>query len=602
MEILATYRAYKQYEKPFESWQQSQNVNDSKKYELAKFKHNNASEIQQNKEKAKVVTDSILVLDNYAQEKAEDVETVFQTLQMELIAGLTAISCIPSNITKLVPFLKKHAKDSKLAKGVIEKLTKYDSTKVNILKKQIPLPKVAKYLTIALSALVYIPLSVSFVKNQIGATRRAKFDIMNNELSDPKQFALLTPEQKANINTQIQNESNQNSQPSFFKKTKEKITESLNNVNVFKSMSSVKKLMQDKDNYKYKKAKYDKSLLENQKQFEAQISQRTADEAVDDKELFNNIIKKIDLDSHDKLERFEKVVNVGYATLFIGTFLESLLSEKITDYLKVRNPYLKTLLNIGIPIYTYLVLNKNLACAQNNAIRAVRYKQVQGLMKDDTNFTNYSKAEIDSIKNPNTENITPKKEGLFGFLKSIFKYIKEYKEYQKNELPKIQKEINLKKTVNLTEKQEKEATSLQKNTFMAVNKVADNAQKYSESIEALSEIALTPVELLSSIAGVALGKKLSSMTSNKVLKPLLTLGGAFICFIPNALMEIWTTHQQRSALRISNMLSMNELDDYRNFVDYDNKTFKQKVDASYAFRAIKTPQSFVTFQKNFDIS
>jgi hypothetical protein len=45
MEILATYRAYKQYEKPFESWQKSQNVNDSKKYELAKFKHNNAFEI-----------------------------------------------------------------------------------------------------------------------------------------------------------------------------------------------------------------------------------------------------------------------------------------------------------------------------------------------------------------------------------------------------------------------------------------------------------------------------------------------------------------------------------------------------------------------------
>jgi hypothetical protein len=367
-------------------------------------------------------------------------------------------------------------------------------------------------------------------------------------------------------------------------------------------MSSVKKLMQDKNNYKYKKAKYDKSLLENQKQFDTQIPKQTVDVAVKDKELFNNIIKKIDLDSHDKLERFEKVVNVGYATLFIGTFLESLLSEKITDYLKVRNPYLKTLLNIGIPIYTYLVLNKNLACAQNNAIRAVRYKQVQGLMKDDTNFTNYTQAEIDSIKNPNTENITPKKEGLFGFLKSIFKDIKEYKEYQKKELPKIQKEINLKKTVNLTEEQEKEATSLQKNTFMTVNKVADNAQKYSESIEALSEIALTPVELISSIAGVALGKKLSSMTSNKVLKPLLTLGGAFICFIPNALMEIWTTHQQRSALRISNMLSMNELDDYRNFVDYDNKTFKQKVDASYAFRAIKTPQSFVAFQKNFDIN
>jgi hypothetical protein len=61
-------------------------------------------------------------------------------------------------------FFKKACQGFEICKGVIEKLTKYDSTKVNILKKQIPLPKVAKYAVIALSALVYIPLSVSLLK------------------------------------------------------------------------------------------------------------------------------------------------------------------------------------------------------------------------------------------------------------------------------------------------------------------------------------------------------------------------------------------------------------------------------------------------------
>lgn len=598
MGILATYRAYKEYEKPYENWQQRQNINDSKKQYLLKEKPVNAHDIELAQKKAGIVADSVLILDNYAQTKAEDVEAVFQTLQLELLAGLLAVSALPTEITEIIPTLEKHSQKSGFLKKTAEYLSKYDNVQFKIGAFKLPVKKLVTVVVAAVSSLIYIPTVIDAVKNQIGSTRRAKFEGMNLKLSNVNDFAILDKEQEVQVQSSVKDSLSKKKPCSGNNEFKEFCDEATERVDIGKSLQLVQTLLKDKDNYIQKKQKYDNSLLNNQKNFDTPLADDDIYTAKSDKHLFETMVKKVDLDSQEPLEKFEKVINVGYASLFIGGFLEHLLSKKLVEVMKIKNPILKPLISFGVPLVTYFVLNKNLACTQNNAIKAVRYKKVNEFLKNKDNFVNYSQDELDAIPDEAMKVDKPKKETLFQFLKSISEDIKEYKKYQREILPQKQEYLNAKRQIKLSKMQEDNAKLLQKNTFMTINKVDDKSQQYSESIEALSEIALAPVEILSTLAGAAIGDKISSVYAGSKYKGLFRGLGALVLFIPSALAEVWTTHQQRTALKIANMLAVKEIDDYRHFVDYDNKTFKQQIDSKFAFKSKTLPSPFIAFQQS----
>ncbi len=602
MGILATYKAYRAYEGQYRDWDNRRHIDENKHSAFlnsgATYDFDKAA-LQQ--KKANTVADSMMLLDNYAQSKASDVEAVFQTLQIELLAGLSAASALPSVVPSLITPLNKFKNKNKLVDSLVSGITRYKNANIKLGKFNISAVKLATAAITAASAVFYIPTVKDFVINQIGATRRAKFEGMNKDFSNIKDYAILSEEQEKQVRD-ILNDSGSNTFNSAKKNNVESaLKDFIDTMNISASIDCVNKLLKDKNTYKHNKQKYDESLKNEEKYFANSLDADEVQEAQDDKSIFQKIIKQVDVKSQDSIERIEKVINVGYSSLFVGGFLEYLLSEKAADLMKIKNPILKKAVGFGVPLASYLVLNKALANVQNNAIKAVRYKNLTELVSDSSNFADFSEEQLNKIDVALEAKQDIKKESLLSFLKSMSKDIKDYKKYQETKLEDMKKYIQAKRKIELTQKQIDDATQLQRNAFMAINKVDDMNQKYSESIETLSEIALAPIEIASTAIGAAVGNAVASKIQNKKFKAPLMALGSLLAFIPSAVAEVYTTGQQRKALRISGMLASKELEDYRHFVNYDNKSFKQQLDSSFAFNIKSLPQTFVAaFQQKLD--
>ncbi len=597
MGILATYKAYRKYEPVFNDWQEQRGIEDSKKEALIKNgitpKNNHPDSTQK---KAQTVARSMILLDNYAQTKAEDVETVFQTIQAELLVGLTAATAVPALLPGLEGQLKKINKKNKLIEKTIEFLKNYKQANVKVGKFNIPAVKFVTGVVGAISSVIFAYMVKDAVCNQLGATRRAKFEAMNKELSNIQDFAILTDDQEKKVQ-EIKNSTKDPDLPKKHPQLSAALDDAIERINIAESINSVNVLMKDKNTYIEQKNQYDASLKKNETNFDNPLTQQGIKDAEEDKELFQNIIKKVDIDSQDELEKIEKLVNVGYSATIGSSIVETLLKDDIVKIMKVKNPLLKTVLGFGIPLVTYMVFNKNLANFQNNAIKAIRYKKITELVNNKDNFNNYSNEQIASVAVSPEVKKKEKNENIFKFLKGISSDIKDYKSFQKNELKEMKKYLNAKRQLELPPSQLNDAKELQRNAFMTINKVDDNNQKYSESIETISELALAPVEIAAPIVGNYIGKTLGSNFKSLGTKRLFRGLGLAAGFLPGALTEIITTAMQRNALRISGMLSADELNDYRKFVNYDNKSFRQLVESSFAFNARRDMASpFITFQ------
>lgn len=598
MGILATYNLYKHYEGQYKDWNRSQDIAGAKRTFLNAKDINKNNEAELYQKKASIIADSMLVLDDYAQSKAEDVEAVFQTMQIEALAGLSALSALPAAITGVIPKLEK-SNSSVLKKGAML-LNKYKNINIKTGSFSMPLPKLLTAGAGILSAFIYVPLVTEFVKNQLGASRRAKFEGMHTELSNINDFAVLTDEQEKEVQ-QILLSQNKNNKKSL-KHISHSAAEIFDGINITKSLFEVKNLLKDKNSYINNKEKYNQDMAENLKHSNQSLSKTQLENAQKDANLFNDIVKNVDLKSQEPLERIEKIINVGYGSLFVGGFLEYLVSDKLISKLNIKNPIINRVLGFGIPLVTYMVLNKNLAKIQNSAIKAVRYNNLQDYISDKNNFKYYSEQEMASVKDENIhqKNKPEKKENIFAFIKNLNGDIKNYHNYKKTKFIQTKEYMNAKRQINLSVSQKQEAGLLQRNTFMTINKVDDNNQKFSESIEALSEIALAPIEIASTAAGAFIGNKIASAIKIPKYKALFTAAGAVIGFIPSALAEICTTGIQRKALKISNMLSMNELKDYKNFIDYSkiSQSNQSSQDSIFVFNS-PMPQAFMSFKQTF---
>lgn len=613
MGILTTFKAYKDYVPQFQDWNNRRKTDDSKREVLnksgVKFDEKNAELAQK---KAKVVATSMMLIDNFAQTKAEDVETVFQTIQMELFAGLSFFISIPVILHKLLPTLEKYSSKAKVIKNAHNLIDKFDKANFKLGKINIPLKHACIAFSAAISSAIFVPVVTNAVINQVGATRRAKFEGMNKDFSNIKDFAILTDEQEK----QVQNIKNNSKKPVEESKTKGKeiLTEAIDRVNIPESMHCVRDLLDDKNIYIENKNKYDNAQKDCEKHFDKPLTPEELAVSKADQQLFDRLIKKVDLESQDTIEKMEKIVNIGYGALFVGGFLEWLLTDKLVDVLKIKNPVLSAIMKFGAPLGTYLLLNRNLANLHNNAIKTVRYNKINEFINNKDNFNLYTQDQVDSVSDESVKSLKQDKQeklGVFKFLRKMFKDIKEYKKNQKLVLEDSEQYLAAKRQIELTKEQEEDAKQLQKNAFMTINKVDDKNQKYCESTEAISEIILAPIEVLSTFAGSELGKKVAKIVEKEtetVEKEAINIKkggfakslqaiGALVLFIPTALAEYHLTGMQRNSLRVASMLASKDLEDNRRFVNYDDKTFKQQFDSSYSFSSKSMLNSFVNFQK-----
>ena len=166
MEILSTYRDFKRFEPSFIEWRQKQELRNQKAQNVLASKPV-TQDVLKEQQRAKTLVNILTSIDEYAQTKAEDVDSVSQTLLYVSVGALGAVG------TFLGKNIASHIKNQKIAKS---------------------LPSA---MGVGFALATFLPVVRSTVHNQVRANRIARFDgIHSDKLFHINNFAVLTPEQE----------------------------------------------------------------------------------------------------------------------------------------------------------------------------------------------------------------------------------------------------------------------------------------------------------------------------------------------------------------------------------------------------------------------
>ena len=127
---------------------------------------------------------------------------------------------------------------------------------------------------------------------------------------------------------------------------------------------------------------------------------------------------------------------------------------------------------------------------QKSAARAGRFTAKRELEKNPKNFIGYTKDDYEEVQDVKTTDKKPNKFKEYAlFLPNVMKQYWAYNKYKKTEYKEKQALKDLLKKQDVTPEQLREAKNLQRKLFNTFEKVDDNSQVYSESMEAATEIA-----------------------------------------------------------------------------------------------------------------
>ena len=139
---------------------------------------------------------------------------------------------------------------------------------------------------------------------------------------------------------------------------------------------------------------------------------------------------------------------------------------------------------------------------QKSAARAGRFTAKRELEKNSENFIGYTKDDYEEVQDVKTTDKKPNKFKEYAlFIPNVMKQYWAYNKYKKTEYKEKQALKDLLKKQDITPEQLREAKNLQRKLFNTFEKVDDNSQVYSESMEAATEIAQPFIQY----AGMALG-------------------------------------------------------------------------------------------------
>ena len=127
---------------------------------------------------------------------------------------------------------------------------------------------------------------------------------------------------------------------------------------------------------------------------------------------------------------------------------------------------------------------------QKSAARAGRYTAKRELEKDPKNFIGYTEDDYNEVNDVKSNKKSDSKiKEIITFLPKTIKQYFEYEKYKKNEYKDKQLLQDELMKQEVSEKQMKDAKNLQRKLFNTFEKVDDNSQTYSESMEAAIDIA-----------------------------------------------------------------------------------------------------------------
>lgn len=540
MSTFGDYKSYKKYEPAYANWKNKRDIQESKR--MAYLKQNPNEMSKEDIQRGQALVRAIDIMDEYSQKRAQDVEVATQSvvsmaLEFMIFAGM-GLGALVGKLKPVNNLISKHIKNKKHA---------------SFLSMIIPVA-----IGGALGTIASFPLQAWGAKAEVSASRRGRFEAMRNELKNPNGFAVLTDEQIA--------EARKNSKNIVLDEDK-KINKMTAKLSEAFGIGTLKSMALDGGEYKKQRTAFELELASDNAHINDKMSPKDIEKAKKDQQLLTKLVEKIDIASQDYAENAELAAGTFVTGVMALSFLGDLAISKLMKMCKVQSAQKISVAtkiaglvaSIGAAIWTSQIIKQ--------ASKVGRYKVKQELMQNPEAFVYVDDKKANEVKD--FEINTTKKQSLIEFLKSAYKNNKEYEKHQKTTAKAEKRFYKAIEDLELSEEQIKDAKQLQKNAFRTFNKVDDNSQKYSESVEALGQASMFPINLICTSVGMAIGipllLKKSKTSLQEAEKFAKYFGITLLSSVPAVLANAYITKQQKKASRVADMLAINEMQDYRNF-------------------------------------
>ena len=479
----------KNYRK-YDEWEQAQADKRARKEYLAANLNIPQDKLNLIQKKAETVVRASEIMDTRSEDNCQNMEQLTGIVSAIPVIGFTflqepliqlADKQFTSNIRKKLNNAKKELKslspqDSNFK---IKKKEYLDLSK----KAEMLSRKIKNYGTYAVTGLM-VASAIGMIlwgnSKQKEASRIGRFQAKQNELKDVENFIIYTPEQIEKAKEIASN----------IPDTKEKN-------NLSKIFSELKELEQDKSKYKAWLAQKDSDEIEKFKS--VKLTEEQLKKGREEQELIINIVKDVNI----KAEEYSENVENSYDTIGTLSWLIAIpVGFAVNKLLKLTrtNKKARAVISTMIPILIPLVIQTQSTVEEKNASRIGRYQARKDLLAHPERLIAFSDEEMEKASHikaePQKKSFFQKLGGSFSFLFSYLKDKKEYKKYKQTtraENEKLQKAF---KEIETTEAQKTEAKNLQKNLFTAFDEIDEMSQRYSEDVEAGSEIFKEFVSIL----------------------------------------------------------------------------------------------------------
>lgn len=459
MEFINNLSQIKNNWQPYEEWQKGQDEKDAKIKKLHKSDKLSKDQFELSKSYGRTMIDSINVIDEKSESVSQNVEAA-----TEMMAGIALMPVVMAAQMGGMATKNKH---------------------------------VSLWAPTAVSVLAAIPLILWGTTKQVQSSKIARFHAREEDLKDPRNFVVYTPEQieqAKKIAAEMPDE----------KEKKEK------EGNLGEGFKTLKNLKADE-------AKRQEALKDQDIDL-AKLTPEELEKYKNDQDILLRTIKKIDMTAEDYSEDAENVIQTVTSSSTVAGLISGgvvggagLLIKKFMK--NIANP---AALNKGIGFASMgtflafpLVAGVMALPIQKEASRIGRFKAKQELMNDPESFVPYNEKELNSVQ-INPENDIQKRPGFFGNIADSFKALghmrkdaKEYKDYKKNQLKEEKKLRKAFEQIELKPGQLEEAKKLQQQLLHSFEKMDDKSQKYSENAEAATQIAQQLVGFLPILGGIA---------------------------------------------------------------------------------------------------
>lgn len=551
MDIINNYKSYKQYLPDYANWRDEQDLARAKRLEYLKKNPDKMNE--KDIERGKILLHAIDVMDEYSQANAEDMEvaTEFakaQVIELANFAGMGAGFAL-LGLKGVKNWIAKAAKGNKTTEMIFS--------------------MVPSVIGMLVGTAASFPAIMWATKAKVSASRRGRFEAMNNDLKNPAAFAVLTPEQQQKV-TELAKDIE------LEDRDKKRLKQNSGfNLNPMDSVRTLKKYFKGDEKYKAQKAEFDKTLKESETKFGSPVDEKQIRAAKRDQQILADMVRRIDVASQDYAENTELATNT-MTTLALGTGgLVGWVSNKLMNTLKISGGKWAKFIPWGIGAAIPLGMGIYAAKVQKQASRIGRFKVKQEMLNNPAELVYVDDKDIASMTDVKLPK-RAKKPNIFKFFGQLLKDNKEYNKYMKTVGQEELKRHKAIEKIELSPEQLKNAKALQNNVFKTFNKVDEKSQTYSESVEAMGEGVKQGVASFGALGAMGVSvyqfakmmKNPAAMETSIMKSVAKTMAPFAFVLLPVIGIDIYTTKAQKKASRVADMLALKELNDYRHYVDY----------------------------------